>query len=57
MLTSMPANIPSYENNFPKPKVDVLKDEFLQRVLVVAETGKEVKFDTESPVSWIFPDI
>ena len=35
----------------------LLKDKFLERVLVAAKTDKEVNFDPESPASWIFPAI
>ena len=47
ILESMLANISSYEKKFPKVKVDVLKDDVLEKVLIAPKPENEEKFDPE----------
>ena len=47
ILQSMLDNISSYEKDFPKVKVDVLKEKVLQKVLVAPRTDNEENFDPE----------
>lgn len=47
ILKSMVENISSYEKDFPKVKVDVLKNEVLEKVLDAPKTDNDVDFDPE----------
>ena len=47
ILTSMLANISSYEKKFPQVNVDILKTEVLEPVLVAPKPNNEKKFDQE----------
>ena len=47
ILKSMLANISSYEKDYPKVKVDVLKNDVLEKVLQAPRTDNDVDFDPE----------
>ena len=47
ILRSMLTNISSYEKDFPKVKVNVLKKEVLEKVLVAPEPDNDEEFDPE----------